>query len=74
MMIVKYGHDGLRHVAVREATRANLSTLAKLKKEQGWTVAWLTPASFEITRDDAAAGAIYRVRPDDWPCPSGEPI
>lgn len=71
--IVKYGHDGMKMFVKDDASKADLSRLAKLRAKQDWEVSWLSPTSFEMTRDTEAAGAVYVLRPNDWPSRSGEP-
>jgi len=71
--IVKYGHDGIKMFVKDAATKTDLAKLAKRRAEQDWEVSWLSPAAFEITKDTEAAGAVYILRPDDWPSCCGEP-
>jgi hypothetical protein len=74
MILVKYGHDGVKCVLKTDYPPANLKLLAATKAAGGWDISWLVPdLEFEATRDDRAAGAIYRLRPDDWPIDNGEP-
>jgi hypothetical protein len=71
--IVKYGHDGLKAVVRDEASKADLARIAKCRAAQDWIVSWLSPVEFEITRDTDAAGAVYVLRPQNWPSRDGEP-
>lgn len=74
MIIVKYGHDGMKQTLQRGVTRRDLTALMRRKAANGWTCEWLTVGTeFEATRDDVAAGAIYRTRPENWPHTRGEP-
>lgn len=75
MILVKYSYDGMKSVINEDATRANVKALADAKEKQGWDVArdpggW----GFEATHEQVAAGAYYKLRPDNWPRTCGEPL
>jgi hypothetical protein len=74
MILVKYSYDGMKSVINEDATRANLSALAAAKRKKGWEVNFYCGGyAFEAVHDEVAAGAVYRLRPDNWPRRSGEP-
>lgn len=78
MIIVKYGHNGMKSVVNDDATRKDFSALYKRWKkkaedDEDMYVEWLGTGAFEVTHDNWASGFIFRTRPDNWPITHGEP-